>query len=251
MDRPRGAVHAEGMHLLCGLDDSAPARAAAHVARMLARRLDADLTLAHVGPGTPDVAHDVRIDARRPAEALLALADEHDSALILLGHTRRGPVADALVGQVQRGVLRATTRPVALVPAGATLPDAGPVVLACRRSADPPRSARVAGRLAAALEVPLTITQVLDRRRPTSWRIYDAARRDCQAAVDAGGDVLDVDCLELRGDPAATLAEACGTLDAAMLVIGERRQGRVQALVRPSLAARVARRSQRPVIVVP
>lgn len=44
------------MHLLCGLDDSAPGRNAASVAGALARRLDAALTLMHVVAGAPTAA---------------------------------------------------------------------------------------------------------------------------------------------------------------------------------------------------
>jgi nucleotide-binding universal stress UspA family protein len=269
----RRVRQAHQMQLLCGLDESAPGRNAASVAATLARRLGAGLTLMHVmRPGDDEdaarerlagIAHDVsqradvpadlRIEPGRPAERLQAAARELGCDLIVIGHARRGPFADVLFGEVHEPLLRTGSVPVVLVPAGASVDPGERIVLACRASAVPQRAAEVAGRLAGALDVPVVITQVLPDAgaRPTSWQVYDAARRDGRAATQAGGDGVEVEFAEYDGAPGPELARALAALDASLLVVGERRRGRWTRLLRPSVASVAARQARHPVVVVP
>jgi nucleotide-binding universal stress UspA family protein len=284
------------MHLLCGIDDSAPGRHAAYVAGSLARRLGAELTLMHVvSDGTPaeesradacgvpvrirargpqaaaartalgELANDVAvqtgarvslaIDAGEPAPRLAAAAQELGCDLIVIGHTRRGRIGDLLLGEVHGRLIGCAPLPIALVPAGADLPDDGRVVLGCRPSAPPQRAAAFAGLLASRLQTTLVVAQVLPTgrpvQRPTSWVVYDAARRESELATAAAGHEIDVEYAEYDGDPAETLARVADELDAAVIVVGRRRRSPWRRLLRPSFASAVARNARHPVIVVP
>ena len=58
----------------------------------------------------------------------------------------------------------------------------------------------------------------------------------------------------LAGDPASALGHLAETLDAAMIVVGTRRpsvRGSVQEFLNGSVAARLAHRQDRPVVVIP
>ncbi len=52
----------------------------------------------------------------RPAEAILAAADEHDALAIVVGATGHGPIKGALLGSVTYQVVHRSTRPVVVVP---------------------------------------------------------------------------------------------------------------------------------------
>jgi nucleotide-binding universal stress UspA family protein len=296
MSFPASLEDAGEMHLLCGIDDSAPGRNAAYVAGALARRLDATLTLLHaVGGGTAVaesrsdirgapvrvraasarlararttfsvIANDVaaqtgarvslRIESGDPVACLAAATEELAGDMVIIGHTRRSRLADLLVGEVHGRLVQRAQVPVVVVPAGAALPRPDRIVLACRRSASPQRAARLAGRLAAQLHASVVVTQVLPARRrdhrPTSWEVYDAARRDGDAAMDAAGMKVGIEYAEHEGHPAATLARVAEELDAALVVVGDRTRSPWRRLLWPSVASQVARRAQHPVIVVP
>jgi nucleotide-binding universal stress UspA family protein len=65
---------------------------------------------------------DATVDAQieivdlRPAEALLAVADERDALAIVVGTTGDGPLKGALMGSVTYQVVHRSTRPVVVVP---------------------------------------------------------------------------------------------------------------------------------------
>lgn len=66
---------------------------------------------------------DASVDAQvelvdlRPADAILAAADEHDALAIVVGATGHGPIKGALLGSVTYQVVHRSTRPVVVVPA--------------------------------------------------------------------------------------------------------------------------------------
>ena len=55
----------------------------------------------------------------RPAEGLIAAADEHDAAMIVVGHHGEGPLRGALLGATANKLLHLAERPVLVVPAAA------------------------------------------------------------------------------------------------------------------------------------
>jgi nucleotide-binding universal stress UspA family protein len=56
------------------------------------------------------------VDAR-PAEGLVAAADEHDSPVIVIGTNSGGPLASAILGSTPHKLLHLSRRPVLVVPA--------------------------------------------------------------------------------------------------------------------------------------
>jgi nucleotide-binding universal stress UspA family protein len=143
--------------IICGIDDSAGARRAAIVARDLARRLDAPLTIVTVfspilfvppegrTPGTGQdrqallterrtraeatlaaVAKDAGIDptvetkvmAGDPARILIEEAKKGDDAtLIVVGSRGQGAIRAAILGSVSSHLVREAPCPVVVVPA--------------------------------------------------------------------------------------------------------------------------------------
>ena len=136
--------------IVVGYDDSEGARAALAAAIDLARRLDTGLILifcteppsVHAGGagaqrdvitsiGEEMLNHGIEqalaagVTARgelvdgRPVDGLLAAADEHDAAMIVVGHHGEGPLRGALIGATANKLLHHSERPVLVVPAPA------------------------------------------------------------------------------------------------------------------------------------
>lgn len=53
----------------------------------------------------------------RPVDGLIAAADEHDAAMIVVGHHGEGPLRGALLGATANKLLHHSERPVLVVPA--------------------------------------------------------------------------------------------------------------------------------------
>jgi nucleotide-binding universal stress UspA family protein len=75
-----------------------------------------DEAVAKVSDQDGSVDVQVEIVDLRPADAVLAAADEHDALAIVVGTTGRGPIAGSLLGSVTYQVVHRSTRPVVVVP---------------------------------------------------------------------------------------------------------------------------------------
>jgi nucleotide-binding universal stress UspA family protein len=140
--------------LLCCVDDSAEARAAARVAGTLARGLQLDIVLLHVASravapgvgaaplgrerlaesdrqaaaailcavagdaGLPD-ATELRVELGDPAAKAREVADEAGAALVVIGSRGRGGVRGAVLGSVSRELAGNAPCPVVVVPSSA------------------------------------------------------------------------------------------------------------------------------------
>jgi nucleotide-binding universal stress UspA family protein len=138
--------------IVCAVDQSDTTDEVVRVAQALATALGGRLVLVHVAPPTEapgvsaapagqerlreeeladarahlqDVA--VRLDAGDveqrvelgpPADRIVAIADEENAALVVIGSRGRGDVKSALLGSVSHGVLSRATCPVVVVPPG-------------------------------------------------------------------------------------------------------------------------------------
>lgn len=133
--------------IVLGYDSSPGARRALDIAIELAQRYAAPLVLVHgvAPPGTvgeeagvareaiddldetllgPAVAAAkaagvtpvVQVVDERPAQALVAAADEHDAAVIVVGTWNDSPLRGALLGSVAHKLLQLSHRPVLCVP---------------------------------------------------------------------------------------------------------------------------------------
>jgi nucleotide-binding universal stress UspA family protein len=129
--------------VLVGYDAQPPARAALDVALGLAGRLGAKIIITYLVqvPPDPRSATEHRISgqliikgallcagnrgveaealiAERPVvEGLISLAEERSADLLVVGDSRRSPLAGALRGSVGQALLHRTTVPLVMVPA--------------------------------------------------------------------------------------------------------------------------------------
>jgi nucleotide-binding universal stress UspA family protein len=139
--RPGGQPPAGRPAIVCAVDGSAPAAAAAEVAGRLADLIGARLVLAHVEaaapPLTPSAAAgrgesplqqarllippsvEVDLAVRRgdPVHEIDTLADTVAAELIVVGSRGRGPWRAAVLGSVSGELARSAGRPVLIVPA--------------------------------------------------------------------------------------------------------------------------------------
>jgi nucleotide-binding universal stress UspA family protein len=133
------------------------------------------------------------------------------------------------------------------------LPRGSRVVLGYSATEPSCAAAFTAGRLASRLDASLVLVHELPelgtRHRPTGWRVYDAARRLTEVALDAAGAGLTVETVERVGGTSEVLADQATALDAALLVIGRPRRGAVAR--RGSVIADLLRRAEHPVVLAP
>ena len=142
-----------GKSVVLGLDSSPGAQRALGTAIRIARALDVPLVLVHgiEPPGRvgeeagearqaieeleetvtrPAVAEaeaagvrtHVEVVEDRPAPALIAVADEHDAEVIVVGIWNESPLRGLLLGSVAHKLLQLSDRPVLCVPGGDSLP---------------------------------------------------------------------------------------------------------------------------------
>ena len=138
--------------IICGVDGSPSARAAARVAARLARTLNMRFVLAHATDDRPtfpyrdarlreiqrrraidagqrlleDIATDLpgvpletRVTLGTPVEALSALCSAESAELLVVGSRGRGPLAAAMLGSVSASLASVAECPVVVVPATA------------------------------------------------------------------------------------------------------------------------------------
>ena len=139
--------------IVCAVDQSDTTDDVVRVAQALATALRGRLVLVHVAPSTeaPGVSaapagqerlrEEELADARTllqhvagrldagdaeqraelgpPADRIVAIAEEENAALVVIGSRGRGDVKSALLGSVSHGVLSRATCPVVIVPPGA------------------------------------------------------------------------------------------------------------------------------------
>lgn len=140
--------------IVCAVDESDAIDDVVRVAQALASALRGRLVLVHVAPPTeaPGVSAapagqerlreeeladarallegvagrldagdaEQRAEVGSPADRIVAIADEEDAALVVIGSRGRGDVKSALLGSVSHGVASKATCPVVIVPPGAT-----------------------------------------------------------------------------------------------------------------------------------
>ena len=139
--------------IVCAVDESDAIDDVVRIAQALASALRGRLVLVHVAPPTeaPGVSAapagqerlreeeladarallegvagrldagdaEQRAEVGSPADRIVAIADEEDAALVVIGSRGRGDVKSALLGSVSHGVASKATCPVVIVPPGA------------------------------------------------------------------------------------------------------------------------------------
>jgi nucleotide-binding universal stress UspA family protein len=141
--------------LVCGIDDSRRGRDAARCANAIADRLAARLVLVHVAqvpvvPGASRVPHgrqqlrdcavsearrllariameagcseaEQRVEIGEPVRRLIAIAEEREALILVIGSRGRGALGAALLGSVSLRLCRQASCPVLVVPPGAAV----------------------------------------------------------------------------------------------------------------------------------
>jgi nucleotide-binding universal stress UspA family protein len=253
--------------IVCGVDHSIAACAAARLSAALARRLGLPLVLVHAASAAAgcDAARSRlttlrnRLDAQDaivhvdvgPASDVLVDAAEHATLLCLGGPGERARCR-VLGGRTRIALARRAPCPQLVVPPVHQLGGAE-IVCGIRDWADV-STAQVAVSLARALRLDLTLTHVVSAASPGVGPIDppwddDAARRLLDAVAAAVGVTP---ATRVRyGPPGQTLEREASEREAAILVIGAPVYGRVGSALAGSASTHLLHRTRRPLAVCP
>jgi len=257
--------------IVCGVDHSTPARAAARLSAALARRLRLGLVLAHALPRSGDRSAalamleelrgelDVPTACLRveigPAPERLARAGT-GAALVVVGGADGRADRARLGGSVRASLIRRAPCPVAVVPAVPRL-GGSEVICGVRDWADV-ATASIATGLAGALDLALTLVHVLPtavgpREASASPGVLDrpwdheSAQRLLEVVASAVGGTpsLRVE----HGIAGRRLAHEATAADAGLLVVGPPTRGRLEAALSGSASSHLIHRCRRPLVV--
>ncbi|HYH78717.1 MAG TPA: universal stress protein [Longimicrobium sp.] len=196
----------------------------------------------------------------RPGDVLPALAAELGADLLVLGHTRRGGAAAAVLGTTAQRVLRASTVPVLSLHAGALRTGYGRVLLATDLSPHSAQALTVGARVARFLARPIE-----PRLHPLYVTV--AAYQAAVAGIPGWApENVDAELAEFLGElpdfvgqaGAVRTGEAAGEIlaeaaewKADLVVVGTHGRRGVPRLLLGSVAETVLRRASTSVLVIP
>jgi nucleotide-binding universal stress UspA family protein len=179
---------------------------------------------------------------------ILALADELDAGLVVVGSRGMGPIHRLLLGSVSEGLAHRTTRPL-LVVRGPWPP--ARVVIGDDYSEGAREAGDLAARVGALLGAEVALARVYPQARGTTPEEADASL-DERAAELRGllGRELPVE--RLAGDPAASILEMAERGGESVLIsVGSRGGGVVDRLRLGSVSTRILRAAKGPVLISP
>ncbi len=193
-----------------------------------------------------------------PAAILSGIAEREEFDAVVVGSPHRGPLGRVLVGSVAAGLLSGARTAVAVAPHGyaeerheqprtvAVAYDGGAEAkLALKRAEAIAGRADGTVRLLTAATPPVVV--------PAAGAYIPPAEPDPGKVLAAGAKLVDprlaVETLQLGGDPAKAIADACGEAD--LLVVGSRGYGPVERAMLGSVSRKLATHAPCPVLVVP
>jgi nucleotide-binding universal stress UspA family protein len=275
--------------IVCGVDQSRQARAAARVASQLARRLGLRLELVYVTSRTEaaelsrarrlreQLSHDLdrtdvalRIESG-PVSERLREAARHAAALVV-GTRGEGALRKALLGSVSANVTRHPPVPVIVVPPGAVDANGDPVatggVLCGVRDSADVTVAHTAGRIADGLGLELTLVHVIPPPRlPVSAAGGAPPAMLPRRAVDEIADAEQmltaiagplsttvsgrIRLRVLEGPVGPQLSLIADLDDAALVTLGASERGALAAALAGAPSRHVLHRGSQPVMVCP
>ena len=201
----------------------------------------------------------VTLDLGDPSNRILAVADAHDVAMIVMATHGRGGAARWLVGSVADKVMRLSTRPVLLVrpPADGEAPRTvrlSRLMVPLDGSPIGETVLPIAARLAAATGAALTLVRVepwLTTVLAPYGASYDLGEMDAEVAAAAGAYLRTVqdrlaagvhaDSMVLRGPPSPTLIDFAQQEHFDVVVMSTHGWGGLRRLVLGSTADRMVR----------
>jgi nucleotide-binding universal stress UspA family protein len=269
--------------IVCGVDQSPGARAAAEFAATLAQQLGSRLVLVHaVQPpvphrdiGMPDawdefslleqlrdagaelvekleqelapkceVTTVVRVGGGA-SEVISTVAAEEAAEFVVVGARGLGSLGKFLLGSVSLRLATDAPCPSVLVPeSGGTL-GGGPIMCAVDESEHSRRAVATAAMLAERLDTKLLLVHAAQEDASSSRGEELLARLVVESGLGTS-----VERIVLRGDPAEAIVKAADAHGAAMIVIGSRGRGALASAVLGSVSSAVATQSTCPVTVV-
>ena len=274
--------------IVCGVDRSSHARAAARLAGVLARRLGLGLQLVHV------VDSDARPASGGGIAALQAVMREnldlsgaavqlktgvisdvlaeagHGAALLVIGTRGEGALRQALLGSVAAQLTRDPASPVVVVPPGATSTDSpleGRTIVCGVKDERDSAPAHAAARMAADLGLTLTLAHVLgvpaipvsaagavaaSTLRPTAAE-FEAAMHTLESIARSIRTSIppNIELEVLDGPPGTQLDHLAAARGAAMLAVGACDQGPLAGALAGAPPRHLMRHGARPVLVCP
>ena len=217
-----------------------------HVAEIMARAL------------AGDGFHGINVTAVQGsiAEVLISTADEREASMLVVGTRGLGPLSGLLLGSVSRRLLFTTHRPLVVVPRRAP-PESHAltrVLIGVDCSAVAQRVLSWSAGLCADLGVPATIIRCSDPgcERPPGYiaHIDDEIRADAEELLQPFRDLgVEHDVVIAHCDPRVALVENVANVEAGLMVIGSRGEGRFRGL--GGTASYLARHSPIPLAVIP
>ena len=202
---------------------------------------------------------------------LIALADKHDAAAIVVGSEGLGAVKSALLGSVSSGLVHHCKRPVLIIPRGDQTPD-GPVLLAYDGSEPSRRGVETASRLFAGREAIVstvwtpyeTVASMGRIGMPAAVAAAGAQKIDeeleekARGTAEQGAAIAREAGLEARAEPLREFGNTSGTLiegarhqGAAAIAIGSHGRGTLGVALLGSVAMGLVHRCPVPLLVVP
>ncbi|SDZ86420.1 Nucleotide-binding universal stress protein, UspA family [Haloplanus vescus] len=270
--------------LLIAVDGSDCSTRAAKYGFELAARYGADVEVVSVFSGdmeraqavldaAADLATDVGIGADtavlsgKPGRTIAARASERDADLVIVGRSGRAGVKERLLGSVAERVLRRSEVPVLTVPDGDLDSDTGADYADVLVTTDGSAVAEAAGPYAADIvrryEAALHVLDVVDVQSEAG--VFDAGgvtqeyverlEADAREAVGDmldGLDTADLDVREavVRGAAGDTIVDYADDNDVGMIVMSSEGQSNLAGQQVGTVAGRVLRTAERPVLVV-
>jgi nucleotide-binding universal stress UspA family protein len=219
-------------------------------ARQLARHAADKLDEAGVGEVVTHVVEG------RPSRRITEIADEVSADVIVMGSRGRGPLRRLVLGSTSEEVLHTTSRPVLIARGGANAWPPRRVVAAHDGSSTAHDAARLAGVLASALGIPLTLVGVVPPARggrqsaggpPVLAETRDVLESAATRIADRVGVRPDVDIRV--GDPAHELLAGVDVEPSTLMVLGT--SGAQSRHRIGSTAGKIIHSSPGPVLLVP
>ena len=209
----------------------------------------------------------------RPAQEIVALAQEIEAGLIVMGSRGRGGVRRALMGSVSDSVVRHAHCPVLVVrggESGEVLFSSKRILLATDGSDDAILAARTAAALAQQMDSELHAVYVrprIARHRPGYYVgpevVEQAGRKEREGLEREAQRLLDLQAEEVRGaggnvarahlrvgTPDEEIVKLAKELGVGLIVMGSRGQGGVRRALLGSVSDSVVRHAHCPVLVV-
>jgi nucleotide-binding universal stress UspA family protein len=221
-----------------------------------------DVAREHLG----DLAVSARaIVAESPGRALHELAEEVDPVALVIGSAHRGRLGRVLLGSVGSALLSGAPCPIAVAPRGYAERERRSldrIAVASSGEAESWAALGAASALAARTGANLTLLGAVEPVRYAYLAPYpmlDAAdyqeaveaelERRLEAAIGGVPAGISIERRLVRGDPAATIAEAAEDFD--LLAIGSRAYGPVRRALLGSVSARLVSNAPCPILVLP